>query len=83
MLDKYGPDKVKLLFTDTDSLTYQVKTEDVYKDMADNKELFDFSDYKTNILKDSEGNETLKIENKDENKKVVVNLKMRLYQFLF
>lgn len=38
-------DKAKLLFTDTDSLTYHIETEDLYKDMKENKELFDFSDY--------------------------------------
>ena len=31
----------KLLFTDTDSLVHQIKTEDVYED----KNLFDFIDY--------------------------------------
>jgi hypothetical protein len=38
-------DKCKLLFTDTDSRTYHIRTEDVYKNMNDNKELFDISDY--------------------------------------
>ena len=71
---KYN-DKAKLLFTDTDSLTYHIKTDDLYKDMVDDKELFDFSDYKTNILKDAKGNETVTIENKDENKKVVGKFK--------
>ena len=64
MMKKYGPEKAKLLFTDTDSLTYQVKTEDIYKDMNENKELFDFSDYSSNILKDFEGNETVKSKRK-------------------
>ena len=35
----------KLLFTDTDSLLYEIKTEDVYEDFYQNKNLFDFSDY--------------------------------------
>ena len=36
---------MKLLFTDTDSFTYVIKTEDIYKDMFSNKELFAFSEY--------------------------------------
>ena len=32
MLKKYGG-SAKLLFTDTDSLLYELKTEDVYKDI--------------------------------------------------
>ena len=32
-----------LLFTDTDSLTYEIKTEDVYEDFNSNKEMIDFS----------------------------------------
>ena len=35
----------KLLFTDTDSLVYEIKTEDVYGDFYQGKNLFDFSDY--------------------------------------
>ena len=35
----------KLLFTDTDSLTYEIETEDVYKDLRKSKEFFDNSDY--------------------------------------
>ena len=35
----------KLCFTDTDSLTYLIRTDDVYKDMIDNNEHFDFSGY--------------------------------------
>ena len=42
--DKYG-DKAKLLFTDTDSLMYEIQTEDVYKDLFIDKEKFDNSDY--------------------------------------
>ena len=41
---KYN-DKAKLLFTDTDSLTYQIEAEDVYKDFWADKDMFDNSDY--------------------------------------
>ena len=35
----------KLLFTDTDSLTYEIKSENVYKEFYKSKDLFDFSNY--------------------------------------
>ena len=45
---KYG-DKAKLLFTDTDSLMYEIKTEDFYKDISgDVENRFDTSDFKPN-----------------------------------
>ena len=42
--NKYG-DKAKLLFTDTDSLTYEIEAEDVYSDIWKDKNRFDNSDY--------------------------------------
>ena len=45
---KYG-DKAKLLFTDTDSLMYEIQTEDFYEDIkGDVKDRFDTSDYPSN-----------------------------------
>ena len=41
---KYGS-KAKLLFTDTDSLTYEIETSDVYQDFWNDKDKFDNSDY--------------------------------------
>ena len=41
---KKYPD-AKLLFTDTDSLVYHIKTEDVYEDFFVDRHLFDNSDY--------------------------------------
>ena len=35
----------KLLFTDTDSLTYETKLENVYEEFLNWKDLFDFSNY--------------------------------------
>ena len=39
--------KAKLLFTDTGSLIYEIKTDDVYEDFSSNKEIFNFSNYST------------------------------------
>ena len=42
--NKYG-EKAKLLFTDTDSLCYEIEAEDVYQDFFNDKNKFDFSEY--------------------------------------
>ncbi|KAL9958234.1 hypothetical protein ACROYT_G035222 [Oculina patagonica] len=40
----YGP-RSNLLYTDTDSLLMEIETEDIYKDIEKNKDLYDTSDY--------------------------------------
>ena len=45
--EKYN-DKIKLIYTDTDSFVTEVETDDIYKDMYDNRHLYNFSDYPTN-----------------------------------
>lgn len=59
MMKAYGPERVKLLFTDTDSFAYLIETEDVYKDMATLKEfkvgeegntIFDTSNYTSQFI---------------------------------
>ena len=48
IIPKYG-DKVKLFFTDTESLMYEIETEDFYKDISEDvKNRFDTSDYPEN-----------------------------------
>ena len=44
---KYG-NKTRLLFTDNDSLRYEIKTEDVYEGFSNDKKMFDFSNYSAN-----------------------------------
>ena len=44
ILPKYR-ENATLLFTDTDSLCYHIKTDDMYKDMKEDKHLFDMSGY--------------------------------------
>ena len=41
-------DSAKLLFTDTDSLTYEIEAEDVYQDFRNDKDKFNNSDYPKN-----------------------------------
>ena len=38
---------LRLLFTGTDSLIYEIRTEDVYKDFSNDKEIFGFGNYST------------------------------------
>ena len=42
---KYSGDLAKLLFTDTDSLCYHIRTDDAYGDFYQDESLFDNSDY--------------------------------------
>ena len=41
----YPGKQSELLMTDTDSLIYEIKTEDIYEDLWEHKKYFDFSDY--------------------------------------
>ena len=52
------------MFTDTDSLTYEIKSENVYKEFFKRKNLFDFSNY-------SEDSEFFN----DDNKKIIGKMK--------
>jgi len=44
-LKKKNGENCELLYTDTDSLLVEIETDDVYKDIEKNKELYDTSDY--------------------------------------
>ena len=39
--------KQKILFTKSDSVTYEIKTEELYEDFRNNIEMCDFSNYST------------------------------------
>ena len=58
MVPKYGDD-AELLYTDTDSFVYFIKTDDLYQDMYDNKEFFDLSDVKIKKFHDKTNKKTL------------------------
>jgi hypothetical protein len=78
--------KCKLLFTDTDSLTYEITTEDIYEDMKSIKDQFDFSDYpKEHPLYDTTNKKVIG-KFKDETSGLpiteFVGLKAKMYSFL-
>lgn len=84
MKKKYG-DNIKLLFTDTDSLCYQIFTDDIYKDLESMKSYFDFSEYpKENKLFDmTNARQFGKF--KDESKGDIINefigLRSKMYSY--
>ena len=45
MMPKYGKNGLKLHMTDTDSLLYSIVTEDLYEDLHEMADDYDFSDY--------------------------------------
>ena len=76
----------ELLFTDTDSLTYEIKSEDVYEEFFKHKHLFDFS----NFSKDSKFYDSqykmvvgkMKVEHKGIPIKKFVGLKSKMHSML-
>ena len=81
---RYGS-QATLLFTDTDSLVYEIKTEDVYRDMFERKELFDLSDYPTTCQFHDDANRKVLGKFKDETAFVpiveFVGLRAKMYSF--
>ena len=63
--NKYG-NKSELLFSDTDGLLYEIKTEDVIENFNSDKKLFDFSSYSTKWKYYYNSNELLIGKMKDE-----------------
>ena len=63
--DFYGQ-RAKLLFTDTDSLTYEIQTDDLYDDMLQSLDFFDTSDYPSDHFLHSVKNKKVLGKFKDE-----------------
>ena len=82
--NKYGNNS-RLLFTDTDSLMYEIKTEDVYEDFS-NKEMFDFSNYSSKSKYYDNLNKVVVGKMKDKTAGVaieeLVGLKPKIYSYL-
>ena len=67
-----------LLFTDTDSLTCEIKSEDVYEEFFKHKDLFDFSNYPKDSKFFDETNKKVIGKMKDEFGEVIVDEFIRL-----
>ena len=78
--------RINMTFTDTDSLMYEINTEDVYEDFSSNKEMFNFSNYstKTKCYYDSNKLVIGKMKNKTVGVAIeeFVRLKPKMYSFL-
>ena len=76
----------RLLFTDTDSLMYEIKTENVYEDFSHNKEMFDFSNYSNKSKYYNNSNKLVVAKMADETAGVAikdfVGLKPKMYSNL-
>ena len=69
--NKYD-NKSKLLFRDTDSLMYEIKTEDVYEDFSSYKKVFDFNNYSTKLKYYDNSKKLVIGKMKDETKGVAI-----------
>ena len=82
---KHG-DIAKLLFTGTDSLTYEIKAKDVYKDFWNDKEMFYNSDYPENSPYHCNANKKFISKFKDEACGVpiteFIGLKSKMYSYV-
>ena len=74
------------MFTDTDSLMYEIKTEDAYNDFSNDKEMFHFSNYSTKSKYYDSSNKLVVGKIKDETAGVgieeFVRLKPKMYSYL-
>ena len=73
----------ELLFTDTDSLTYEIKSKDVYEEFFKWKDLFDFSNYSKDSKFYDDANKKVIGKMKDEYSGVIIDefvgLKSKMY----
>lgn len=87
MLKKYSnPGQIKILYMDTDAFMYDIKTDDVYKDMAQDLHKFDTSNYCVNnpynlpLVNDKKIG-FMKDENGGSIMKRYIGLRSKLYSF--
>ena len=83
--NKYGNNS-RLLFTDTDRLKHEIKTEGIYEDFSNDKDMFDFSNYSSKSKYYDNSNKLAVGKIKDETVGVAiekfVGLKPKMYSYL-
>ena len=76
----------RLLFTLTESLMYEIITEDAYEDFSNDKEIFDFSNYSTKSKYYGNSNKLVVAKMKDETAGVAIEncfgFKPKIYSYL-
>ena len=86
MKPKYGCN-AKLLFTDRDSVSYEIKTDDIYQDMLQDIDLFDTSEYARNHPLHSLTNKKVLGKMKDETHGIpiqeFIGLRPKMYSILY
>ena len=79
-------DRARLMFTDTDRLTYEIEAEDVYKDFWNDKEMFNNSDYLENSQYYCNANKKVMGKFKDEACGIpifkFIGLKSKMYSYI-
>ena len=83
MKNKY--DNKPKIFRDTDSLRYEIKTEDVLEDFSSNKQMFDFSNYSSKSKYYDDSSKLVICKMKDETGSIAIEefarLKPKMYLF--
>ena len=83
--NKYGNNS-RLLFTTTDRLKHEIKTEGIYEDFSNDKDMFDFSNYSSKSKYYDNSNKLAVGKIKDETVGVAiekfVGLKPKMYSYL-
>ena len=64
--------KVELIYSDTDSFIIHVETDDIYKDMLEDKNLYDFSEYPTDHPNYDTTNKKVLMKYKDDLKSKII-----------
>lgn len=83
MQRKYGWQNIELLFTDTDSLMYEIFTDDVYQDMMVDKDLYDLSNYPKKHMLYDPTNCKIPLKFKDEVAGKILKLVLIIKKYLF
>ena len=85
MKKKFKHENITLMFSDTDSVCYHITKQDVYKEIEQNKHLFDLSNYPKEHFLYDESNK--KVVNKFKNESIseikeFIGLRSKLYSYM-
>ncbi|XP_054270714.1 uncharacterized protein LOC128991659 [Macrosteles quadrilineatus] len=87
MVDRYGIDRISMIYMDTDGCHYSIRTKNVYRDMLEHLDDFDTSNYPRNHICYDGGNARVLGKFKDEAAgvaiKMFIGLMSKLYCFTY